>query len=209
MRPSVVFALLLLLTSGILTGPDLALAQSPDVVQELSADLHSAQRAHLWRVAAWGGANVLGGLALVGASSRTGGSAARWNFGAMSAGWGAVNIGIAAVGLATTPDAPLTDPAVALGAERQFHDILLFNMGLNVAYSAVGGTMLAAGYRDVANAARWRGFGSALILQGVGLFVLDGIALLASRARLSSLLDATAALSLHAAPTGVALTLSL
>ncbi|MFP4229008.1 MAG: DUF6992 family protein [Salinivenus sp.] len=209
MRSFVVFALLLLLTSGLLAGPDLAFAQSSDAVQELSADLHSAQRAHLWRVAAWGGANVLGGLALVGGSSRTGPSAARWNFGAMSAGWGAVNVGIAAVGLATTPDAPLTDPSAALGAERQFHDILLFNLGLNVAYSAVGGTMVAAGYRDVGNAARWRGFGTALILQGVGLFALDAIAFLASRTRLSSLLDTTGALSFHTAPTGAVLSLSL
>ena len=201
--------LALLLTSVLLGVPDPALAQSSGPVQELSADLHDAQRAHLWRVAAWGGANVLGGLALSGASSRTGASAARWNFGAMSAGWGAVNIGIAAVGLATTPDAPLTDPAAALAAERQFHDILLFNLGLNVAYSAVGGTLLAAGYRGVDAAARWRGFGSALILQGVGLFVLDGIAFVASRTRLSSLLDATAALSFHATPTGIALSLSL
>jgi hypothetical protein len=68
--------------------------------------------------------------------------------------------------------------------------------------------MLAAGYRGIDAAARWRGFGSALILQGVGLFVLDGIALLASRARLSSLLDATAALSVHVAPTGAALSVS-
>ena len=190
-------------------GADAVLAQSADTIRPLSADLQAAQRAHLWRVAAWGGANVLGGLALVGASSRTGPSAARWNFGAMSAGWGAVNIGIAAAGLVASPDTPLADPAAALAAERQFHDILLFNLGLNVAYSAVGATMLAAGARGVDAAARWRGFGSALILQGVGLFVLDGIAFLASRTRLSSLLDATAALSFHATPTGVALSLSL
>ncbi len=198
----------LLVAALCLLGTVDAVAQSSDAVQAFSADLHSAQRGHLWRVAAWGGANVLGGLALVGASSRTGASAARWNAGAMSAGWGAVNIGIAAVGLATAADTALTDPAAALAAERQFHDILLFNLGLNVAYSAVGGTMLAAGYRGIDAAARWRGFGSALILQGVGLFVLDGIALLASRARLSSLLDATAALSVHVAPTGAALSVS-
>lgn len=204
------FLLALLVSLFAVGGPDALLAQSTDAIRPLSADLQSAQRAHLWRVAAWGGANVLGGLALAGASSRTGGSAARWNFGAMSAGWGAVNIGIAAVGLATTPDTPLTDPAAALSAERQFHDILLFNMGLNVAYSAVGGTMLAAGYRGIDAAPRWRGFGTALILQGVGLFVLDGIALLASRARLSSLLNATEALSLHVAPAGsVAVSVSL
>lgn len=193
----------------VLVGPDGAVAQSTDAVRHLSADLHAAQRAHLWRVAAWGGANVIGGLALAGASSRTGPTAARWNFAAMSAGWGAVNVGIAAVGLATTPSTPLTDPAAALAAERQFHDILLFNLALNLGYAAVGGTMLAAGYRGIDSAARWRGFGTALILQGAGLLVLDGIAFLASRTRLSALLDPASALSLQIAPTGAALTLSL
>ncbi|PSQ90997.1 MAG: hypothetical protein BRD30_03885, partial [Bacteroidetes bacterium QH_2_63_10] len=94
-----------------------------------------------------------------------------------------------------------------LAAERQFHDILLFNLGLNVAYSAVGATMLGASYYGVDNVGRWRGFGASLILQGVGLLVLDGIAFWASRGRLSSLLDAGVQLSVHAAPTGAALTL--
>lgn len=207
MRPSVFLGLLL--ASVLLAGPDLALAQSSDPMPELSADLHSAQRTHLWRVAAWGGANVLGGLALVGGSSRSGPTAARWNFGAMSAGWGAVNVGIAAAGLATTPSAPLSDPAAVLSAERQFHDILLVNLGLNVGYAAVGGTLLAAGYRDVTNAARWRGFGTSLIIQGAGLLILDGIAVLASRTRLSTLLDATSAVSAHISPSHVAVAISL
>jgi hypothetical protein len=173
---------------------------------EASGELRAAQRAHLWRVAAWGGTNVLGGLALVWGSSRTSASA-RWHFGAMSAGWGAVNVGIATAGLLGTPTAPLTDPDALLSAERQFHDILLFNLGLNVAYSAVGVTMLGAGYRTVENAERWRGFGASLILQGAGLLMLDGIAFFASRTRLSSLLDAQTTASLHVLPTGAALTL--
>jgi sulfite exporter TauE/SafE len=156
-------------------------------------------------VAAWGGANVLGGLALAWGTSRAQRSA-RWHFGAMSAGWGAVNVGIATAGLLAA-DAPAPTPGAVLAAERQFHDILLFNLGLNVAYAAVGGTMLGAGYRGVTNAGRWRGFGSALILQGAGLLALDGIAFFASRTRLSTLLTETAALSLHAAPNRVALTL--
>jgi hypothetical protein len=170
-----------------------------------SAELQAAQRGHLWRVAGWGGANALGGLMLVWASSRSGRSA-RWHFGAMSAGWGVVNVGIAAGGLLAA-SAPAAEPGAVLAAERQFHDILLFNLGLNVAYSAVGGTMLGASYYGVDNAGRWRGFGASLILQGIGLFVLDALAYWASRARLSSLLDAGVQLSVEAAPTGAALTL--
>ena len=176
-------------------------SRSPDASAEA---LHKAQQNHLWRVGVWGGANAVGGLALMLASSRSR-RPGRWNFGAMTAGWGAVNVGIAAVGLlAASP--PTAEAAAVLDAERQFHDILLFNLGLNVAYSAVGGTMLAAGYRDVENAARWRGFGSSLVLQGAGLLVLDGVAFMASRTRLAGLLDPTTAVSLQPLPTGLALT---
>jgi hypothetical protein len=196
---------------GTLAAPSVLQAQpgpSPtaDTLQSVSpavASLHHAERTHLWRVAAWGGANVLGGLALVWGSNRSQRSA-RWHFGAMSAGWGAVNVGIATVGLLAA-DAP--DPGGVLAAERQFHDILLFNLGLNVAYSAVGGTMLGAGYQEVSNAGRWRGFGTALIVQGAGLLVLDGIAFFASRARLAELLGPSTDLAVHVRPTQVALTL--
>lgn len=175
------------------------------LVHAQSAELQRAQQVHLWRVAGWGGANALGGLALVWASSRSGQSA-RWHFGAMSAGWGVVNVGIAAGGLLFM-SAPAAEPGAVLVAERQFHDLLLLNLGLNVAYSAVGGTMLGAGYYGVESGGRWRGFGASLILQGIGLLVLDGIAYWASRARLSSLLDAGVQLSVEAAPNGAALTL--
>jgi len=185
-------------------------AQAPSSGDSLSVEaastaLQDAKTAHLWRVAAWGGANALGGLALAWGVGRSDRSAA-WHFGAMTAGWGAVNVGIATIGLSTaTPPAPTAE--AVLGAERQFHDLLLFNLGLNVAYAAVGATMLGAGYRDVSNAGRWRGFGTSLILQGAGLLVLDGIAFFASRARLASLLDAGMTLSLQPHPTGATLAL--
>jgi len=175
------------------------------LVQAHSAALQAAERAHLWRVAAWGGANALGGLALAWASSRAEPST-RWHFGVMSAGWGVVNVGIAAGGLLASGPPPATPDAV-LAAERRFHDVLLFNLGLNVAYAAVGATMLGAGRYGAENGGRWRGFGTALILQGAGLLVLDGIAFWGSRGRLSSLLDAGMQLSVHAGRTGAALTL--
>jgi hypothetical protein len=124
----------------------------------------------------------------------------------MSAGWGVVNVGIAAGGLLAAGPSPSELDAL-LAAERQFHDILLFNLGLNVAYSAVGATMLGASYYGVENAGRWRGFGTSLILQGAGLLVLDGIAFWASRDRLASLLDVGMQFSVQATPMGAALTL--
>ena len=205
---SVLFALLLIalvVPAENATQGQTATPRSDSLVQAHSAQLQAAERAHLWRVAAWGGANALGGLALVWASSRSG-TSTRWHFGAMSAGWGVVNVGIAAGGLLASGPPP-AEPGALLAAERQFHDILLFNLGLNVAYSAVGATMLGAGAYGVDNRGRWRGFGTSLILQGVGLLVLDGIAFWASRGRLASLLDAGTQLSVQAAPTGAALTL--
>lgn len=195
--------------------PGLAPAQSlqraspaSSVSPETAAQtVDAARQAHLRRVAVWGGAKLLGGLAIVLGTARARRSA-RWHFGAMSAGWGAVNVGIAAAGTITASPTP-ADPAAVLAAERQFHDILLFNLGLNVGYSAIGGTMLGAGYRDVTNAKRWRGFGTALLLQGAGLLVLDGIAFWASRTRLDALLEAGTAVSLQPTPTGLTLTVSL
>jgi hypothetical protein len=195
----------LLVLMGELAPAQTVVLDRDSLVQAQSAQLQVAERDHLWRVAAWGGANALGGLALAWASSRSN-QATRWHFGAMSAGWGVVNVGIAAGGLLAS-GAPPTEPGAVLAAERQFHDILLLNLGLNVGYSVVGATMLGASYYGIDNVGRWRGFGTSLILQGVGLLVLDGIAFLASRGRLSSLLEAGVELSVQAAPTGAALTL--
>lgn len=178
-------------------------------VRGLSLERMDAERAHLWRVAAWGGVNVLGGLALALSAERNGASRARWSFGAMSAGWGAVNIGIAAAGLAAAGSTPDTTFAAALSSERFFHDVLLVNLGLNVGYAGVGGAAWLAGSRDVRDAPAWRGVGTSLILQGAGLFVLDGVAFLASRARLGQLLGVSGDLSTRALPTGVAITLHL
>ncbi|MEF8865574.1 MAG: hypothetical protein V5A20_07435, partial [Salinibacter sp.] len=91
---AVVVGALLLVSSG-----DCAWAQPADssqtpTVHVQSAEFQAAKTSHLWRVGAWGGANALGGLALVWASSRSTQST-RWHFGAMSAGWGLVNAGIA------------------------------------------------------------------------------------------------------------------
>ncbi len=168
---------------------------------------YEAERAHLKRVAWWGGLNAAGGLALALASSRSS-RRARWSFGVMSAGWGVVNVGIGLGALATS-SVPPPAPEALLGAERGFHDLLLLNLGLNVGYAGVGGALLLAGYRDVRAAAAWRGYGSALILQGAGLLVLDGIAFLAARTRLADLLESATTVSAQLHPGGLGLTVAL
>ncbi|MEL6444819.1 MAG: hypothetical protein AAF089_03130 [Bacteroidota bacterium] len=166
--------------------------------------LHSAQRAHLWRVGAWGSANALGGMAQLLASSRSE-QPGRFGAGVQLAAWGTINVGIAALGLLSGgPDTAATW-AEALRAENNYADILLFNLGLNVAYSAVGATLAAVSYRGVDGNLSVRGHGAALILQGLGLFVLDGIAYLDTRGRWGALVEQVA---VHVGPTGAGLTFS-
>ena len=171
-----------------------------------------AQRAHLWRVAAWGAANAALGTALLATSSRSL-QPARHGFGLQSAAWGAVNVGIAAVGLHGGLGEPSRSLAGAIRAENGYADVLLLNVGLNVGYAGVGAALVVVGHRaGIASAqtrGALRGHGWALVLQGAGLFVLDGVAWLGSRARLGALVDLVADASLALAPGVVMLTISL
>lgn len=172
-----------------------------DQVDALVSNRLRAERNHLWRVAAWGTANVVGGVALRAASDRPD----TRGFGTQSAMWGAVNMGIAAAGLLGTrsrPDAWRD----AVDAERRYHDILLANLGLNVGYASVGTAMVIAGAQDVDRAEAWQGHGSALIVQGAGLFLLDTIAWLGSRRRIVRLLGISGDLAARPLPMGAALT---
>lgn len=172
-----------------------------DRIEALVTDRLRAERNHLWRVGAWGTANVIGGTALRLASDRTSTRA----FGFQSAAWGAVNIGIATAGLLGSRERPATWRS-AVDAERQYHDILLVNLGLNVGYASVGTAMVVASAYDVNDADAWRGHGSALILQGAGLLVLDTIAWLGSRGRIVDFLGMPGDLSARPLPVGGALT---
>ena len=75
----------------------------------------------------------------------------------MTIGWSVVNILIALPGRMN----PKVDP-------KTIDDLLAFNLGLNVAYVAVGITLLVLGNPRV------RGAGIAVIVQGINLLVLDG-----------------------------------
>lgn len=143
---------------------------------------HRAERAHLGRVAVWGGANAALGLALL-LGVRRAERPGRHAFGVQTLAWGAINTGIAAVGWWMLESPDTTSALTALRAENTYYDVLLVNMGLNVGYMGVGAALWAAGRHGVRSAAAWKGHGRAVVLQGLGLFVLDGIALLASQSR--------------------------
>ncbi|NBC00444.1 MAG: hypothetical protein GVY15_06255 [Bacteroidetes bacterium] len=171
-------------------------------ITDLSEQRQASERRHLIRVLAWGGSNVLGGAALW-ASGRD--EAAR-GFGQQSALWGAVNVGIAAVGLLGGGSPPDAGFGTAVRAERRYHDILLANLGLNVGYMGVGTAMVVAAGEGVDRNAAWRGHGTALILQGMGLLALDAISWVASRSRLGKLLSMPGDTSAAATPGGLGIT---
>jgi hypothetical protein len=189
---------LLLLVPAVWTagtaGPLRAQASLPDAgtraaaadaeVARLSRALARDRRAHLRRVGSWGGLNVLGGTALALASDD--GSTGR-AFGVQSAGWGAVNVGLAAWGLLRDEPPPAEGLDAALEDEDGWAHLLLVNLGLNVGYAAVGGTLLLAAERGLEGAEAARGHGGALILQGAGLFLLDWLAWRSSGGRLDAL----------------------
>jgi hypothetical protein len=116
--------------------------------------LDSALHAHLVRLLATGAASILIGLSICFYRRE-------WRpFGAMTVAWGVVDGLIAVTGL----------PNPSVGNPHTFRQFLTFNLGLNVAYVAVGATMvLLADERR-----RTREFGWAVAIQGFLLLALDG-----------------------------------
>jgi hypothetical protein len=191
----------LLATSLVLSaGP--AAGQRPTAptasVPAVAAALDRARSDHLRRVALWGAANVVLGAGLwASAGSDT---PTRRGFGIQTAAWGAINLGIAAwAGLSFSE----TDPGAlsgVLAAEDRWAHILLVNLGLNVGYMAVGGALWAASTRGLRSGRAVRGHAAAVVLQGAGLLVLDGVAWLSSSHRLEVLRGIVESMSVSAGP---------
>ena len=147
-----------------------------------SENLYDAQLAHLTRVACWGGANVVGGAALMGGTAlatEAGVASAPelFGFGAQASLWGAINVAIAAGGYFFL-DGVTNDLVEALDAEDTWRTILLVNEVLNVGYVIVGVGMVLLGLLPIPLAAQLRGHGMGIVMQGAGLLLLDGLALL-------------------------------
>lgn len=183
MRSRVGLVLLIVVVAGLAPRP--ASAQSA-AVDALNTALHEGQRAHLTRVALWGALNLAAGAALFGASGRES-HATRRALGLQSAAWGAINLGIAGWGFMSGPPEAATSLATALAAEDRWAHILLVNLGLNVGYMAVGTALVVAADRGLRSGPEVKGHGAAVVLQGAGLMVLDGLAWAASSGRLGEL----------------------
>ncbi len=183
-----------------------AAAQPASGVSGIVAARQAAEHAHLWRVGAWGAANAAAGTLLL---ATAGDADGRRAFGIQSAAWGAVNIAIAGVGLATASPDTLLSAADAIRAEAHLANILWLNLGLDAGYAAVGATLWIVAARGVSNPAAWRGHGRALVVQGVGLFVLDAVVLAGSSGRLGALADLAQHAVLVPTGTGLALVIGL
>jgi hypothetical protein len=172
--------------------------ESSPAVQELERELARAREAHLRRVAWWGGANLLVGVALAataGAEAPT-----RRGFGVQTAAWGGINLGIAAWGALAAGPTGGGGLAAALASEDRWAHILLVNLGLNVGYMAVGGALWIASKRGLRSGDAVRGHAAAVVLQGAGLLVLDGVAWLSSSRRLDALREIVESVSLSVGP---------
>jgi len=156
-------------------------------VDSLAQARIEAERAHLQRLAVWAGVSLLTGAGMAirhPASS----DPFRHGFGLQTAVWGGINALIVAPGLLSRK-LPETELLAALQAERNLHDLLILMTGLNMAYIAVGGTMVLAGHYGVRAASAWKGHGYAVMVQGGMLLVLDAVLLAGSRTRVHTLIE--------------------
>ena len=124
-----------------------------------------AERAHLLRLALWGGACLLVGTAVV-AMLRIGrhGSSLLEQFGIQTAAWGAIEWGVALLGQRSLS---LRDLADATRLDR----MLWLKIGLDVGYVLVGLSLAVLGWRAVRRLGLV-GAGIAVVLQGTALAVL-------------------------------------
>jgi hypothetical protein len=128
--------------------------------------LEAAERAHLLRLVAWGGASLLVGTTLI-VFLRVGRqrSSLLDQFGIQNAAWGTVEVLVAGLGLRSLS---IRDLASATRLDR----LVWFSIGLEAGAVLVGITLMLAGWR-VARRPGLVGAGLGVIVQGAALAVLD------------------------------------
>lgn len=177
------------LTAALVTTAPSSPSPAPSSVQTLSAARVEAEQDHLRRLAIWAGSNVVAGGALLwlatpGLSPLPAEQVPTvlQGFSIQSLAWGGINLAICGLG-AAFPSTPTDDRDVALAAEDDLGKVLWTNIGLDAGYMFAGGTMMAAGAFGAAPAVDWQSHGAGIITQGLGLLVLDGIAVWSSGPR--------------------------
>ncbi len=153
----------------------------------LIEEREDAERDHLRRLGLWAGASILGGGALWIASTQETplGAPLRHaeGFAVQSVAWGSINLTIAGLGL-LFPSTTTPTRDAALAAEDDLAKILWTNMGLDVGYMMAGAVLVGVGSGVVDDAEPlYVSHGVGVMTQGLGLLVLDGIAVWSSSDR--------------------------
>ena len=133
-----------------------------------SDTLLALERAHLLRVAVWGGGSVLAGsllLALLTMRAGPGGSPLVRHFAIQTAAWGAIDLALVAF---AWPRLALRDHTAATELDR----FLWLNLGLDVGYVGVGITLAIAAW-TLGRRLGGVGAGLGVVTQGLALFLLD------------------------------------
>ena len=152
-----------MLTTAALWASATTFASPPSPVAVESGE--TQERVAMRTLATWGAGNLL-----LGAVTSQLSEDAEWQaFHQMNAGWGAVNLGLAATGL--LPKRREVDPAKQKQRWLNFPAVFAFNAGLDVGYVGTGIWLIHQGveYDD----SQQKGWGKSLILQGSALFVFD------------------------------------
>jgi hypothetical protein len=186
-----VASVFLVVVTLLATGPGLAVpapvgAPVDAAVEGLVQARMQAEDEHLRRLGIWGAASVLGGAGVLGLSMpgvvADEGASVLQGFGVQSMAWGTINLAIVGIG-AVVPRAPITDRDDALAAEDDLAKVLWVNVGLDVGYLMVGGTLAAASQLGAEPAVDVFSHGVGIATQGAGLLVLDLIAVWSSDPR--------------------------
>jgi hypothetical protein len=151
-----------------------------EAVAGLVRERVEAERAHLARLGIWAGTNIVAGAALLAlarpeTSPLPTPATALEGFAVQSMAWGAVNLTIVGLGLAAAPVFALSREE-ALAAEDDLGKVLWVNVGLDAGYMMAGAAMAGASVVGAAPAEQWRSHGAGVLMQGLGLAVLDVVA---------------------------------
>ena len=123
------------------------------------------ERAHLVRLAVWGGASLFVGLVLLLLARRPVRSPLLFHFGLQTALWGAIDLAFVVAGW---QGLALRDLQGAARVER----LLWLNLGLDVGYVGIGATIAIAAW-ILGRRLGGVGAGIAIVVQGLALFLLD------------------------------------
>ncbi|MBM4280370.1 MAG: hypothetical protein FJ137_06280 [Deltaproteobacteria bacterium] len=181
-----------------------ALHEPGEAIAALVEARVDAERAHLARLGVWAGVNVVAGAALLAlarpeTSPLPTPATLLEGFAVQSLAWGGINLAIVGLGLASTP-APVTTREAALAAEDDLGKVLWVNVGLDAGYMMAGGALWGASLAGAKPAEQWRSHGVGIVTQGLGLAVLDVIAVWDSAPREEALQALPPSPSLSSSP---------